>query len=172
MTAMDMDKDLEHFEKHCLEFLRVYFSMKTTAELGERGAFLSKPKQSTSGSRLSTEEVIVAVLQHHPGPGRQLEGVVPAGLPQEVRERASEMTAESLAECYNLDRAVKLVEERELTRLELVSMHLRSYRNVLDLELSDQSPLRSRFMCLLNRVFTYLLDRVYIARGDNSPVRY
>ena len=167
MTATRADHDLERFEKSCLEFLRLYLSMKALVEVDERGAYLSKPKKSAESKQLTREDILKAVLRHHPG--KCPEGAVPQGLPQEIRAHASEMNAESLAECYRLDHAVELVSEQKITRLELISMHLCSYRNILELELSDQPELTQRFVLLVNKVFTDLLNRLYGTSGK-SPV--
>ena len=170
MTA-SADRDLEQFERNCLEFLRSFLSMKTGSVVDEKGAYPSKPKRAVGSNTtvLTREQTIAAVLQHRPR--RPPEGVVPPGLPEEVRARASDMNAESLATCYPLDHTEELVSNHTLTRLEVIQMHLCSYRNILELELSDLPDLHSRFVRFFNRVFTELMDRLYPGRKPaQSPV--
>ena len=170
MTASRADHDLEQFEKNCLEFLRLYLSMKPLVEVDERGVYLSKPKKSVESKQLTKEGIIEAVLRHRPDPKTCPEGVVPQGLPEELRAHASEMTAESLTEYYQVDQAVQMVSDKRLTRLELISLHLRSYKNILELELSDQPELNRRFVRIVNKVFTDLLSRLYNTISGKCPV--
>lgn len=161
------DLNLEQFESNCLNFLRLYLSMKTRSSLGERGAYLSKAKPKAE-DELSSEDIARELLQHYPV--EHPAGVVPPGLPEELLANAPDMNAQLLASQYDVDRAVKLVSENKLSRLQVISLHLHSYKNILELELSDIPHLRARFEHLFARVFTELLDSLFPKRGLDESV--
>lgn len=99
-------------------------------------------------------------------------GVVPSSLPQALRSDPTRVEQGDISRLYDVPGGVQRVQEGDLTPTQLIAMHLRSYRNILEYELSDVQQLRRRFLRYFTSVFVELVDLCYPDRGNTPLVNH
>ena len=97
-------------------------------------------------------------------------GVVPSSLPQSLRSDPTHVEQGDISRLYDVPGSVQRVQDRDLTQAQLIALHLRSYRNILEYELSDMQQLRRRFLRYFASVFIELVDLCYPDRGNTALV--
>ena len=97
-------------------------------------------------------------------------GVVPSSLPQALRSDPTRVEQGDISRLYNVQGGVQRVQDGDLTQAQLIALHLRSYRNILEYELSDVQQLRRRFLRYFASVFIELVDLCYPDRGNTALV--
>ena len=111
-------------------------------------------------------ELIAAIARIQPKSSP--EGVVPSSLPDHLKAKLPNVTSEELKGLYNIQKGVSMVNEGSLLPQDLVALHIRSYRKILEIENPQESPIR------LRRVFSSIFhDVLNELRGHQrlSPVR-
>ena len=99
-------------------------------------------------------------------------GVVPSSLPQALRSDPTRVEQGDISRLYDVSGGVQRVQEGDLTQAQLIAMHLRSYKNILEYELSDVQQLRRRFLRYFTSVFVELVDLCYPDRGNTPLVNH
>ena len=107
------------------------------------------------GSHITTEDI------------RQL---VPETLPKNLRENISQVEQGDLKELYDLKAGIQKVKDGQLSTVELIVLHWRSYQNIVHYELSDVESLRSRFLSYFGGIFADLVELCYPDRGPRRLV--
>ena len=155
------DQDIYDDDNFCQHFLRDYLSVTATAsDIQERGAFTSRlrgedlPKEK----KVTTAELIAAISSVKPKEAP--EGVVPKTLPEHLKVKAQDITAEELSSLYDVHQGMSLVNSGTLSAIELVALHLRSYRNILDYDLVDYEALYERYCRVFSSIFSDLLTQL------------
>lgn len=178
MATVPMESEYVHFQDLCLQLLTTYLSLSNqdedySIETQERGGG-SNDKEETKDktSKNEKKQLMKRLMDHHPNqPQPMVADIVPDHLPDPLRTNAADIHADQISNLYDIDQGVAQVAEGSLSTLDLITLHLRSYRNILDLQLSDIPALRNRFIRFFNGVFTELLDKLFANRQDSSVVR-
>ena len=97
-------------------------------------------------------------------------GVVPSSLPQSLRSDPTRVEQGDISRLYDVSGGVQRVQDGDLTQAQLIALHLKSYRNILEYELSDVQQLRRRFLRYFASVFIELVDLCYPDRGNTALV--
>lgn len=97
-------------------------------------------------------------------------GVVPSSLPQALRSDPTRVEQGDISRLYDVPGGVQRVQDGDLTQAQLIALHLKSYRNILEYELSDVQQLRRRFLRYFASVFIELVDLCYPDRGNTALV--
>lgn len=95
-------------------------------------------------------------------------GLVPAGLSPTMRGDLTTLEQGDISRLYDVSSTVAHVSDGSLASTELVTLHLRSFRNIYQYELSDVELLKRRFLRFFARVFMELVDLCYPDRGNSS----
>ena len=163
--ALLQDEGYEDVRLHSLDLLTGYLRLagkgeSNTVEVIERGGFLGKLTGATNSSK--TSRIVTGLVNHTPADlGSDVDAIVPSNLPEEVRSNATDIQGETVAGLYNTDTAVAMATTRAVARLDLVVIYLRSFRNIIEHDLSDQAHLYNRFLNFFNEIFTELVHRLY-----------
>jgi hypothetical protein len=160
------DDDDESFKALCLELLKAYLSLQESAEdlVEERGGGPPKDKQENKPDA-NHVGLMGQLSQHQPA---QADNIVPDRLPEPLRNHPEDIKPQDIKGLYDIDTGVRQVEQGNLSALDLISLHLRSYRNILEIELGDLQLFRQRILHYLNEVFTETLDRCFNDRTSNN----
>lgn len=121
---------------------------------------------SSSTSSLPQQDIAQGLIQHEPTGASS----VPTHLPEDLRDNPEDITQERLLDLYNIDSAVQDVNTGTLSMIDLITLHLRSYRNILDVQLSDVEGLRVRLYGYFRTVFMRLMERCFQDRLNNETV--
>ena len=85
-------------------------------------------------------ELIAAITRIQPK--STPEGIVPSSLPDHLKAKLPSVTSEELKGLYNIQKGVSMVNEGSLRAQDLVALHIRSYKNILEAEKLQESPIR------------------------------
>ena len=131
-----------------------------TGEIIERGGFLSTLTGASNSTTNTT--IITGLANHKPADlGSDVDAIVPNNLPEEVRSNATDVHGETIAGLYNTEAAVAMTTTRAVARLDMVTIYLRSFRNIMEHDLSDLTHLHKRFQYYFNDILSELLRRLY-----------
>lgn len=98
--------------------------------------------------------------------------LAPETLPDKLRDEIPHIVEEDLRNLYSFEAGARKLETKELTTVELIVMHLKSYRNIIKYELSDMEMLRGRFIGFFSSILADLLTEVcYPDKGSEPLVR-
>lgn len=162
--------DIEEKRKiQCLELLKAFLSLTSPDyQVQEKGGGGAAKQQQEGGNDKDRSELLKKLSEH------QVEGktgnIVPKGLPASLRANAENIQPEDISKLYDIDSGVQRVEKGELSAVDLVTLHLKSYRNILDIELSDMDVFRHRFVRYFNEVFTEVIERCFKDREMDEVV--
>lgn len=165
----------EDFKDFCSQIFETYFKLAQQNEndsdtsIAERGGGGGKTKDDKESSSSSAhQELAQGLLDHQPQ--EQVTGAVPPYLPEELRDNPEHITQDKLLELYDINLSIDKVESGSLSTIDIISLHLRSYRNILDVQLSDVSGLRDRLYGYFNSIFTRLMEKCFRDRINNDAV--
>lgn len=163
---MSDDRDFSEF---CSQLLKTYLSLSSHASgsVEERGGGKIKREEAESLNP-DHKDLAQTLLTHQPNqpePNR-----VPQRLPEALRNNREEIKQDDLIRLYDIDTSMEQVEEGHLSTLDLITLHLRSYRNILEVQLSDVSELRHRFINYFSFIFIHLMDRCFRDRPTTNSV--
>lgn len=96
--------------------------------------------------------------------------LVPETLPKNLRENISQVEEEHLKELYDIRAGVQKIKDGQLSTVELIVLHWRSYQNIVHYELSDMESLQSRFLGFFGGIFADLVELCYPNRGPRRLV--
>ena len=121
----------------------------------------------------SVDLVAMAEAVQVRGDEESVRELAPNTLPLEIRDNISKVEEEDLRKLYDIDAGVQKIRNNELSTIELVVLHLRSYRNVLKFEISDMETFKSRFVGYFGSILADLMEACYpvSTRGPISVVR-
>ncbi len=92
--------------------------------------------------------------------------LVPIELPANLKDNISQVELEDLRKLYNIEACAQVIKNEELSRIEVIMLHLRSYRNIAIYE--DVEMLRERFVNFFGSIFADLMNACYPnERGDD-----
>ncbi|XP_064397839.1 uncharacterized protein LOC135344546 [Halichondria panicea] len=100
--------------------------------------------------------------------GDDIRRLVPTSLPNELRENLSQIQLEDLKKLYDIEAGAIKIESNELTTVEVVMLHLRSYRNIIKYEISDMEAFRTRFVGFFGSILADLVAAFYPNRGEQN----
>lgn len=128
---------------------------------------------ASEGSSVDLVESSVDLLAmdnvtHISGDEESALSLVPVELPAELRDNMSQVDLEDLKKLYNIEACAEKLEKKELTTIELIVLHLRSYRNISRYE--DMEALRIRFVGFFGSIFADLIAVCYPNRGERNVV--
>ena len=104
--------------------------------------------------------------------GDDLRCLAPTSLPNELRDNLSQIELEDLKKLYDIEAGALKIESNELTTVELVMLHLRSYRNIIKYEISDMEAFRVRFVGFFGSILADVVAAFYPNRGKQSVVSF
>lgn len=158
------------FKDLCSQLLESYMflaSREAGNDVRVRGGGGGKPADtSSSTSSLPQQDIAQGLIQHEPAGASS----VPTHLPEDLRDNPEDITQERLLDLYDIDTAVQDVNTGTLSMIDLITLHLRSYRNILDVQLSDVEGLRVRLYGYFRTVFMRLMERCFQDRSNNETV--
>lgn len=133
----------------------------------------SATDMASEGSSVDIIESSVDLLAmdsevHISGDADDLSSLVPIELPSELRDSISQVELEDIRRLYNIEAGAQKIENKELTSVELIVLHLRSYRNIAQFE--DTETLRIRFVGFFGSIFADLMAVCY--PRERNVVRY
>ena len=179
-----------HNQKRCEAFITAFVSMKvgpetassnvSTKGLGTDKSDKSKENDKASGRGACMESSVdvdkqllktaLEVEASVDASGCVPNGLIPAGLTPPMRDDLTALERGDISRLYNVQSTVGCVRDGSLTKTEFVSLHLRSFSNIFQYELSDVELLKRRFLRFFAGVFMELVDLCYPDRGDSSLV--
>ena len=144
-------------EEQCYQFLSLYLSVQANEEqesVLEKGG--GRPISYPSLTQ-TQQKVIHCLSSHRPPdvPG----SIAPDRLPDALRANIFEVNYESLSELYDIDESEEYMRTRAISTADLISIYLRSFKNILEYDLSDASVIYERFLRYFSRVFYELVER-------------
>ena len=164
----------ENLKSQCLQLLSAYLllDIESSVPTQERGGDISKRKEGEQKeSDKNHESIMKQVSEHQIASGSNIEKLVPEGLPTDLRQNSENIKCDDIRNLYDIDSGVHRVENGDISVLDLVTIHLRSYKNILDIELSDMSVFRGRFIRYFNEIFFEIIDRcMRERRGGGTDV--
>lgn len=181
MQFSDPNEDQQlTFHRSCEAFISVFVtSMRgdrsAIANVMAKGLVVSKEeggverKEVMESSVDATQDELVRAVDEV-DVDRIPNGVVPSSLPQALRSDPTRVEQGDISRLYNVQGGVQRVQDGDLTQAQLIALHLRSYRNILEYELSDVQQLRRRFLRYFASVFIELVDLCYPDRGNTALV--
>lgn len=101
------------------------------------------------------------------------ETLVPSTLPRQIRDNLYSVKREEFTDAFNVDTALKKVEEGSISRRELVCMYLKSFRNILVFDLSelrDHRQFYERIKSYCEHVFQDVMESLYPEQQDPRSV--
>ena len=159
------------FKEFCSQIFETYFRLATQNDsdtsITERGGGGKTKDDKESSSSSTHQELAQGLLDHQ---AQEPVTPVPPYLPEELRDNPEHITQDKLLELYDINSSVDEVESGSLSTVDIISLHLRSYRNVLDVQLSDVSGLRERLYGYFNSLFTRLMEKCFRDRINNDAV--
>ncbi|XP_003383428.2 PREDICTED: uncharacterized protein LOC100636900 [Amphimedon queenslandica] len=164
----------DDFQDFCSQIFQAYFNLASQIEndsdtcIAERGGGGKTKDDKESSASSAHQELAQGLLDHQPQ--EQLTVAVPPYLPEELRDNPEHITQDKLLELYDINSSVDEVESGSLSTIDIITLHLRSYRNVLDVQLSDVSGLRERLYGYFNSIFTRLMEKCFRDRINNDAV--
>lgn len=121
----------------------------------------------------SSPELVQLIRDVQPSALASGETLVPSTLPRQIRDNLYSVKREEFTEAFNVDTALKKVEEGSISRRELICMYLKSFRNILlfDLsELRDHHQFYSRIKRYCEHVFQDVMESLYPEQQDPQLV--
>ena len=147
--------------KWCLNLVKEFVAMSPESEFTPKGGSRSKLDQADETGRerreeereteekessakqveVPSRELLNLIDNYRPSQRAEedLEPIVPNKLPSEIRTNIAEVSRQDFTKCFQVDAALKRVEELEgiIKPVELVCLYLRSIRNILKYDLAD-----------------------------------
>ena len=105
---------------------------------------------------MATPELIAVISSVQPKEAP--EGVIPKTLPEHLKSKASDITAEELSSLYDVQQGMSLLNNGTLSAIDLIVLHLRIFRNIMDLV--DYEALYERYCSVFNSIFFDLLTQL------------
>ena len=180
------DQQYLQFQNSCEAIIVAFVNMRvdpeTTSNVCQKGLGMSKPVKSkenvkASGgieSSVDVEQLLKTAQEVESSldaSGRVPNGfIVPPGLTPAMRADITTLKQGDVSHLYNVQSTGECVRDGSLTSTEYVTLHLRSFRNICQVELSDVDQLKRRFLRFFARVFMEVVDLCYPDRGDSSLV--
>lgn len=171
------------FHRNCEDFIHTFVmrgERSALANLMAKGLVVSKEEggrerkevmeSSVDVTSKQKEELVRAVESVEVG--RVPNGIVPSTLPHELRSDPTRIEQDDISKLYDVPGGVRCVRDGNLTQAELIALHLRSYRNILEYELSDVQQLQRRFLRYFASIFVELVDLCYPDRGNTTLVSH
>lgn len=124
-------------------------------------------------SAKSSPELVQLLRDVQPSALASGETLVPSTLPRQIRDNLYSVKREEFTDAFNVDAALKKVEEGSISRRELICMYLKSFRNILlfDLsELRDHRQFYRRIKGYCEHVFQDVMESLYPEQQDPQLV--
>ena len=118
----------------------------------------------------ANKELFSLIYQVHESVPSRSNIPIPNKLPQNMREHPFLVRREDFDALYHIQDAVPSVEREELSRAELVMMYLRSFRNILENDLSSVEELWVRIIGHMGVVLADVLQLCYPTFGGTQLV--
>ena len=170
------------FHRNCEDFILTFVMRGDRSSLVNvmaKGLVVSKEggrerkevmESSVDVTSKQQDELVRAVEQVQVDRGCVPNGIVPSTLPHALRSDPTRVEQDDISKLYDVPGGVRCVRDGSLTQAELIALHLRSYQNILEYELSDVQQLRRRFLRYFASIFVELVDLCYPDRGNSTIV--
>ena len=128
-------------------------------------------KESSMGATDKQQNKLVqAVERVHVHRGHIPKGIVPSKLAQMLRSEPTRVEQDDISRLHDVHGSMQCVRDGRLTHTESIALYLRSYRNILEYELSDLQQLKRRFLRYVASIFVELEDLLCYPDRDNSKM--
>ena len=143
------------------------YNRDETGNIGETESDDSTETQKTS-------ELVQLIRDVQPSALASGESLVPSTLPRQMQDKLYSLKREEFTDAFNVDTALKKVEEGLISRRELVCIYLKSFRNILVFELSElrdkHRHVYNRIMHYCSHVFQDVIESLYPEQQDPRSV--
>lgn len=121
-----------------------------------------------------TQEEITRLADEVADESRELPAasVVPNALPQDLRGRAPRLHQEDFDAFFNVEGNRQTLESGQLSSAQLVSLYMRSFRNMLEYDLDGIQEMRDRFIGYLANVLADVMELCYPIHNTTIPAGY
>lgn len=138
-------------------------------ERDEMGYISETEGDESPENEKSSPELVQLIRDVQPSALASGETLVPSTLPRQIRDNLYSVKREDFTDAFNVDTALKKVEEGSISRRELVCMYLKSFRNILVFDLSelrDHRQFYERIKSYCEHVFQDIMESLYPEQQD------
>ena len=146
-------------------------STQLSAEDCETGGYAGGAEGENEREDATPSQELVQLIQDVQ-PSTSGESLVPNALPREVRENICTVKLEQFCAVFRVETALEKVKEGTISRRELMSIYMRSFRNVLYYDLSDLRDHRIVFDRILGYCTHVLQDVVESLYPEQQEPEY
>jgi len=181
-TFINMKEDPSCSQNSVENLLRPRKTANTLKEAVMRGTDSGASKDKSESNEGSSVDITVSAMGSsvdlqemddsvHITDEDIVKDVVPVCLPSDLRDDLAKVDEDDLKKLYDIKAGMEKIASGELSTVELIVLHARSYRNILQYDIPDVETFRKRFVTYFGSIFADLIQTCYPNRTTQSVVR-